>query len=881
MKFKRFTSFFSIFILTLIIVFSNSQIEAQPSTGIETPEKQFGYKPGTDRMLLDYEELISYLQKLDAASSRLKMVEIGKSPLGRTMYIAFISAEENIKDLEKLKEINRKLALDPDLSESERETMFNQGKVFFLATLSMHSGEVGPSQAVPLIAYQLLTTDDHQILKWLDNVVYMMVPCHNPDGMDMVVRHYRKYKGTKYEGSSMPGVYHKYVGHDNNRDFVTLTQEDTKAIARIFNLDWFPQVMVEKHQMGSTGPRYFVPPAHDPIAENIDASIWNWTKIFGSNMITDMTEAGLAGVCHSYIFDDYWPGSTETCIWKSVIGMLTEMASIKYATPIFIEPNELKVYGKGLSEYKKSINMPLPWQGGWWRLSDMLEYEIASTMSILKTASTYRKEILKFRNDLCRNEVQNGRTKPPYYYILPIAQHDQSELVELVNLLREHGVTVQRLSKSTMLEDKSFNTGDIVVLLAQPFRAFIKEVMEKQEYPLRHYTPGGEIIKPYDITSWSLPLHKGVKAVEINTRSEKLESLLEELQTEFKIQKLYPQNFWAAAFCVNNNESFKIAFNALKLGLKVERLKQKVNLNEEVIPNGSFIIYNDSKLNTLVNDLKVSPIILNESMKFGATPLNMPRIALVETYFHDMDAGWTRFVFDSYSIPFTVLSPGEFEKTDFVKNYDILIFPDVDKNILMEGKYKAKDQYYIADYPPEYTKGIGKEGIKNLMTFLDKGGIIISWGRSTNLFIGNLEIVHGKDDKEEFRLPVQEISQQIEKEGLYCPGSMMRTLLLEDHPLTLGMEKQIGVFFRGKPVFSTSIPSFDMDRRVIGKFPEKDILLSGYCEKEESVGNKTNLVWLKKGKGQLVLFGFNPQFRASTPVAFKLLFNALLLPKIM
>ena len=881
MKFKRFTSFFSIFILTLIIVFSNSQIEAQPSTGIETPEKHFGYKPGTDRMLLDYEELISYLQKLDAASSRLKMVEIGKSPLGRTMYIAFISAEENIKDLENLKEINRKLALDPDLSESERETMFNQGKVFFLATLSMHSGEVGPSQAVPLIAYQLLTTDDHQILKWLDNVVYMMVPCHNPDGMDMVVRHYRKYKGTKYEGSSMPGVYHKYVGHDNNRDFVTLTQEDTKAIARIFNLDWFPQVMVEKHQMGSTGPRYFVPPAHDPIAENIDASIWNWTKIFGSNMITDMTEAGLAGVCHSYIFDDYWPGSTETCIWKSVIGMLTEMASIKYATPIFIEPNELKVYGKGLSEYKKSINMPLPWQGGWWRLSDMLEYEIASTMSILKTASTYRKEILKFRNDLCRNEVQNGRTKPPYYYILPIAQHDQSELVELVNLLREHGVTVQRLSKSTMLEDKSFNTGDIVVLLAQPFRAFIKEVMEKQEYPLRHYTPGGEIIKPYDITSWSLPLHKGVKAVEINTRSEKLESLLEELQTEFKIQKLYPQNFWAAAFCVNNNESFKIAFNALKLGLKVERLKQKVNLNEEVIPNGSFIIYNDSKLNTLVNDLKVSPIILNESMKFGATPLNMPRIALVETYFHDMDAGWTRFVFDSYSIPFTVLSPGEFEKTDFVKNYDILIFPDVDKNILMEGKYKAKDQYYIADYPPEYTKGIGKEGIKNLMTFLDKGGIIISWGRSTNLFIGNLEIVHGKDDKEEFRLPVQEISQQIEKEGLYCPGSMMRTLLLEDHPLTLGMEKQIGVFFRGKPVFSTSIPSFDMDRRVIGKFPEKDILLSGYCEKEESVGNKTNLVWLKKGKGQLVLFGFNPQFRASTPVAFKLLFNALLLPKIM
>jgi len=166
------------------------------------------------------------------------------------------------------------------------------------------------------------------------------------------------------------------------------------------------------------------------------------------------------------------------------------------------------------------------------------------------------------------------------------------------------------------------------------------------------------------------------------------------------------------------------------------------------------------------------------------------------------------------------------------------------------------------------------------MTFLDKGGIIISWGRSTGLFMGKLEITRGKEDKEEFQLPVRDISEDIQKAGLYCPGSLMKTTLLEDHPLTLGMLEEIGIFFRGRPVFASSIPSFDMDRRVIGKFPEKNILMSGYCEKQEAVGDKTNLVWLKKGKGQLVLFGFNPQFRASTPVAFKLLFNALLLPGI-
>ena len=90
----------------------------------------------------------------------------------------------------------------------------------------------------------------------------------------------------------------------------------------------------------------------------------------------------------------------------------------------------------------------------------------------------------------------------------------------------------------------------------------------------------------------------------------------------------------------------------------------------------------------------------------------------------------------------------------------------------------------------------------------------------------------------------------------------------------------IGVFTRGRPVFVTSLPNFDMDRRVIATFPEKNILLSGYCEHEEKLGNKSAMVWLKKGKGQLVLFGFNPQFRASTQGSFKLIFNALLLPKI-
>ncbi len=876
LKMKAILSLF-----VLIFAFLANTALAQSSTSVPTPEKFFGFKPGADRQLFDYEKLIDYLKQVDVASDRVQMTEFGRTALGKPMFIVFISAPENLTNLDRLKEINKELATNIALNEEQRRQLVKEGKVFFLATLSMHANEVGPSQAAPLIVYELATTDDAEILNWLGKVVFMMVPSHNPDGMDMVVHHYLKYRGTKYEGTSLPGIYHKYVGHDNNRDFVTLSQPETKAISRVFSTEWYPQVMIEKHQMGSRSARYFVPPMHDPIAENIDGTVWNWTWVFGSHMSTDMTRKGLKGISQHYLFDDYWPGSTETCIWKNTIGMLTEAASVKHATPIFVEPNELGGYGKGLSEYKKSINMPDPWPGGWWRLGDIVQYEIESTKSILKTSALYHDEILNGRNEVARKEVDKGYNEPPFYFVLPPDQHDKSEWVTLVNLLTEHGVKVYQLSKSYIMNNTEYPAGSVVVPLAQPIRPFIKEVLEAQTFPERHYTPGGELIRPYDITSWSLPLHRGLKADEIKTRDLKFEELFTEIRGIFSLKTAKTGDENTMVFPSGNNESYKAAFLALGQGLEVKRTDKTITVDNKEIPAGSFIIpAAGKKTQKILDAVTVSPLFVSNGDRLSAHAVKMPRIALVETYFHDMDAGWTRFVFDTYHVPYKVVRPGNFKKTDFAKKYDVLIFPDADKSVLMKGKYKSKDHYSVSNYPPEYTKGIEKEGMEKLMTFLDKGGIILSWGRSSDLFMGPLEIKRGKDKKEEFQLPVRNIAEQVKKQGLYCPGSLLKIKLLQDHPLTYGMEKEAGVFYRGRPLYATSIPSFDMDRRVIATFPEKDILMSGYCQNADKLGNKTVMVWLKKGKGQLVLMGFNPQFRASTQGTFKLLFNSLLLERL-
>lgn len=874
-----------IFHIVITILTALIMVPAICAEEISAPESVFGFVPGSDRQLIDYGELVDYMKKLAESSPRIEMREVGASPLGRPMFVAFISSPENIDRLDDLHEINRRLALDPEIPDEERAELIDQGRVFVMETLSMHSGEVGPSQSLPVFAHRMATTEDPEVLSHLSDVVQMMVLCHNPDGMDLVVEHYRKYVGTKYEGSSLPQVYHKYVGHDNNRDFVALTQEDTRVISRLYSTEWFPQVLVEKHQMGSTGPRYYVPPNHDPIAQNIDEGLWNWSAIFGANLQRDMTADGLQGIASHWLFDDYWPGSTETSHWKNVISFLTEAASCKTATPIFVEPTELRVRGKGLSEYKKGVNLPDPWPGGTWSLGDIVDFELSSMDSILGTAARHRREILRFRNDLCRKEVEKGRTEAPYYFVFPKDQRDDGELVALVQLLQRHGIEVQRLSENAVVGDHHFRAGDFVVPLAQPYRAFVKEMIEAQEYPERHYTPDGELIRPYDITSWSLPLHMGVRAVQVDSRSTSMEGLFEPVgESAFDFELTLPDDLTALVYPATDNQSYRTAFAALRDGLSVSRIEKPVTRADgSAIPAGSFAIWaagaSADQLEKIVDAASIPPIVIAGEEPEELPRLRLPKVGLVETYFHDMDAGWTRYLFDTYGIPFTVLHPEDFEDAELIRDFDVIVFPSASKDVLTKGKYKRGDRYVVNDYPPEFRQPISKKGLGKLTAFIEGGGTVVSWGGSTALFTEGLAPAEEKEG-ESTEIPVRDVTEDLQAKGVFVPGAFIALDFLPDHPLTWGMPKEGGAFSRGNPIFATSVPRLDTDRRVIAIYPERDLLLSGYLEGEKALQNNPAMVWVRAGQGQLVLFGFQPQFRGSTPATFKLVFNALLLPPV-
>jgi hypothetical protein len=855
------------------IVFLPATIPAQ---SIETPKAFFGFEPGDDYKLIDYDQLINYLKLLDSQSDRFKMEEIGTSSFGKPIYVLAISSALNLSRLDELKEMNRQLALETDLTASAKADIIARGKVFVAATMSMHSNEVGPSQSVPLIAYELASTNEAEKLRWLDETVLMIVPSHNPDGQDMVVDHYSKYLGTKNEKTSLPGVYHKYLGHNINRDFIMLTQPENQAVSKLFSHHWFPQVAVEKHQMGAAGVRYFVPPPTDPIAENIDAGMWNWIGIFGARMMQRMTADSLKGVTQNYLFDMYWPGPTETSLWKNSISMLTEAANVFHATPVYVEPQEIQVYGKGLSEYKKSINMPEPWPGGWWHLRDIVNYEISSLWGMMDAAAMHRAEILSFRASLTEKMVKLGQTQAPYYYILPQKQHDISSMYALIQLMHDHGVATYSLTENFEIDGKLYHTGDVVIPLAQPFRAFIKEMMEVQEFPVRHYSPGGEMMRPYDVASWSLPLHMGVESFEINSLVKGMDDKLKLLEEIPAVNEESFADAWGLVFPASNNESYKAAFYALQQGVDVQRITEDIFLNEVQIKKGDFLIANSKKLDDLWPLLSVKPLPLTIRAMIPGKKIAMPQIGLVETYFHDMDAGWTRYIFDQYNLPYKVIRPAEL-KTGVPEGIDILLFPASNKTVLQEGKGGSEDELYIFNYPPAYTKGMGKEGLEKIMAWVNKGGKIISWEASTKLFEGMLNADNGKGEKESFRLPFRDVAPDLSKKGLYVPGSLLQVDLINGHPLTYGMPAKAHVFSRAAVVFATSIPTFDMDRRIIGAYTEKDLMVSGYAKQEELLAKKAAMIWLKKGEGQLVLFGFNPQFRSNMHGTYKLLFNALLL----
>ncbi len=776
---------------------------------IPNPSSVLGFAPGTPRTIADWKQITDYFTRLDRASDRIVLKVLGQTTQNRPLMVAFISAPENLRKLSRFQEIQAKLA-DPRTITNQRELdrLIAEGKAVVAISCSIHSTEIVASQMSMQLAYELASATDPATREILQNAIVLLIPSMNPDGVDIVANWYRKTLGTKFEGSDPPELYHHYAGHDNNRDWFMLNLKETRLVNRLFWKEWFPQIVFDVHQQGQTGPRFTIPPFYDPTNPNIHPLLIREVGTIGSKMAADLQAANFRGVVTNAQFDTWWHGGFRTSpYYHNSIGILSEAASAKLMTPVTITPDQLgKFKTRGLnSALEPSTSHPAPWQGGSWGPNQIMAMEMTAARSLLTLAAKYRPHYLRNFYELGRFAANEPSSpQEPVGFVIPAGQGNSEAVARMIEILVEQGIEVHRMtqelhmrmsmSSSTRMHGNSemeVPLGSYLVYLAQPQRWNVKALFEPQVYPNR-VSATGEAETPYDVAGWTLPMQMGVTVDVVN-------SIREAPHASRRLE------------LVHDSAGVRRA-----LALEPDRA--------HVWPKPS-------------RDPQTRPV----------------RVALYRSWMGSMDEGWTRWLFDTFSVPYETMRDADVRNGDLRARYDVIVLASERIKQIAEG-------HAVGSYPDELTGGMTDRGIENLKRFVEEGGTLVCFDASTELAI------------KRFNLPVKNVLEGVARKDFYCPGSILSIDVDTSNPLARGMNEQTNAYFINSAAFEAT----DGDRvRVVASYAKVKLLRSGWLLGEKYIAGKIALAEVKLGKGRVVLFGFRPQHRGQTWGTFPFVFNAI------
>src|SRR5262245_11748723 len=511
---------------------------------LQAPDQFIGFRVGADNQLARWEKIVEYMKLAASASDRVRVQELGASTDGNPFIAVLVGDSDTIKNLERYRQFQRRLYFRNGMpSPRERDEIFRQGKAVVVVTAGVHSTEVGPTQATLELVHRLATDDSPATKRVLDNVLLIVIPSANPDGHVMVTDWFYRNVGTPFEVSPLPNLYHKYAGHDLNRDMYMLTQKESQYIARLGWNDWLPVVWLDQHQMNSNGARMFVMPAADPINPNVHPLIYRWNGILGQSQAAALEAAGKEGIIYNSTYTNFWQGPLAwSGWWHNQIGLLTEIASARTASPI----EQLRASvgqpgppngGRGgsgstprfdsapllpPSDIVPRTEYPRPWMGGRWTLRDIVDYSTISTIALLETVADRRETILRNVFEINRQTVEERRRGDPTAIVIaPDEQHDPREVGQRIERphrgvghrierLRLAGAGVYRADGPFESERRRYVAGAYVIPMSQVFARYAKDLLEPQVYPEVRRGPNAPAEPPYDVTAWSLGMLLGV-----------------------------------------------------------------------------------------------------------------------------------------------------------------------------------------------------------------------------------------------------------------------------------------------------------------------------------------------------------------------------------
>jgi hypothetical protein len=871
-------------VVTLCLIsspFSAWHLRAASPAAIQTPEQFLGFKVGADTKLARWDKIVEYMKLVASGSDRVQVRELGRTTLDNPFIAVEISAPDTLKKRDFYKGLERRLYFQNGTpTAGERDEIFSSGKAVVAVTCNIHSTEIGASQMVLDLVYRLATENSPRVQKILDNVIFVLVPSLNPDGQIMVVDWYNKNLGTEFESGSMPWLYHRYTGHDNNRDMYMFTQKESVLTARLLWHDWFPAIWLDEHQQGSGGARIFVMPATDPINLNVHPLIYRWNGILGQSQAAALEAAGKDGIIYNATYTNFWEGAMAwSGWWHNQIGLLTEVASVRIASPTDQRRAELgrppepaadSGRGGGGGRGGESGNAPLaaprdvmprteyprPWLGGRWTLRDIVDYELIATMALLETAADQRETLLRQIYEVNRATFEAGRKGDPAAVLIrPDLQHDPSAAYRLVERLQIGGVEVSRADAAFQADGAEVPAGTFVIPMTQVFARYAKDMLEKQTYPEVRRSPTSPPEPPYDVTAWSLGMLMGVdttfvkKPLDPSARLTRLSEAPRPVGEVSGAGKRFAFDY--------NGPAGALAINRLlKAGAKVsmvnvlEKSGRATRVELAGVPRAAV----ESVASAM--GLKVRSLDDKAATSAGSVLVKAPRLGLYQSWTASMDEGWTRWVLEQHEFGYTSLHNAEVKAGKLRDTYDAIILPDQQPRDILSGTESASVR-------PEYRGGIGEAGLKALQDFVAQGGTLITLGASCDLVIDRMAV------------PVRNAKRGLTRDQHFAPGTILKVQVDTASPIGFGMEADTYGFYVNSPFFTLVEGFASQQASVVARYPNADVVASGWLKGEELMTGRAAVVSVEMNPGRIVMFGLRPQHRAQTQATFPMLFNAI------
>lgn len=912
----KLRAFLLISALTLSPIGAAAQEASNPS--ITTPAAFFKQPVGSDYFLANYTEYEAYLKKLAGESDRIKLLDIGKSAEGRTQWVAIVSSPANLARLDEYRATAEKLARGR-VSEAEARQLAQGGKAIVWIDAGLHATETVTSQGQIQVLHRMLSQSDPETLRILDDCI-VLFGHDNPDGMELVSNWYMRHADPKArEFETLPRLYHKYIGHDNNRDSFMAQMPETENVNRVLFRQWYPQIVYNQHQTGPDGMVVFVPPFRDPFNFNYDPIVMSELSEVGFAMHSRLIAEGKAGSgMRSAAPYSTWHNGMERSVayFHNSIGLLTEIIG---------GPTPAKIPLVPATQLPRGDEM-LPISPRDWHLQDTLDYQWSLDRAVMDYASRNRERLLfnfwrMGANSIARgnqdswtvtptivDQLQNaaplkaegassttrtGQKKidPALYktlmqapdrrdaraYVIPPDQRDLPTTITFLNALIKNGIEIERADQPFTAGGKTYPAGSYVVRTAQAYRPHVLDMFEPQDHPHDTEYPGGPPKAPYDITGYTLAYQMGVGFDRI------LDGFQAQLTPVPDLMAPPPGQVvgaGAAGWVIGHetNNSFILTNRLLKAGVPVRWLSDGMTVDGAALQPGAIWVPASNQARSIVErsvtELGITAHAVAAQPAGASTALKPVRIGLVDRWGGNIPAGWTRWLLERFEFPFEQVFPKRLDAGNLQRDYDVLLFAD---NAMPAkgawGSDRQGEQPSEQDTPAEMRPMLGnltdEKTAPAIAQFVKQGGAVVAIGSS-----GRLAELLGAPLGAALSREVDGQRKPLENRTFYIPGSLLRARVDNRQPLGYGMPGEVDVFFDSSQSFMP-VPG-QGTARTVSWYEGRNLLRSGWAIGQERLAGTIAIADVDIGKGKLFLMGPEVAQRAQPYATFKFLFNALL-----